>query len=440
MGPRMTKLTVHLSNHGASDLIAPAIQSALEAEGVDIAANPGDAGAYIQITLSEAVAPLIPYSGRRLIVVAGLPPDPVQHSWRLIRSGVDDVLFWIGPETAPEISARIVRWSTMAELVQGAASEADAIGTSPAWQTALGQICEATCFGSAPLLILGQTGTGKEVAAKVAIAAADCASDCISIVDCGAVSRDLIGSELFGHERGAFTGAHSERVGAVAVADGGILFLDEIGELPLDIQPYFLRLLQDGTYRRLGGTKLKSSRFRLIAATNRDLAAMVDAGRFREDLYHRIAATTINLPCLADRPDDILPLATHFLTQAGGPLTLDPAVSDHLMTREYPGNIRELRQICQRLATNAVGGSVRIGDLVRALPDCIEHTSMPPRTITSAVAAAVDGGASLAQIKSLAAEAAILHALSLSDGSTNLAAKRLDVTPRALQLRARSSS
>ena len=279
------------------------------------------------------------------------------------------------------------------------------------------------------------------MAARIAAEAADCPSDRISIVDCGAIAPDLIGAELFGHERGAFTGAHAERDGAVARADGGVLFLDEIGELPREIQTYFLRLLQDGSYRRIGGASRRTSRFRLVAATNRDLAAEVAQGRFREDLYHRIAAVTVTLPRLTDRPEDILPLAEHFLAQAcGREITLDPAVRDHLLARDFPGNVRELAQLCQRLAISLVGETARIGDLARAAPECREMPATRTGALHATIAAVVEQGATLAEIKSRAADAAIRHALTLADGSTQVAAKRLGVTARALQLRAKATN
>ena len=159
----------------------------------------------------------------------------------------------------------------------------------------------AARYGRAPILILGETGTGKELAARVAHGLGSQHDGNLVVVDGTTIVPTLLGSELFGHERGAFTGAVSVRTGACSAADQGSLFLDEVGELPLELQPELLRVVQEGTYKRVGGDRWLHSTFRLICATNRDLKRDVEGGRFRADLYHRIAAATVTMPPLRDR-------------------------------------------------------------------------------------------------------------------------------------------
>jgi transcriptional regulator with GAF, ATPase, and Fis domain len=169
------------------------------------------------------------------------------------------------------------------------------------------------------------------------------------VVNCGAIAPDLVASELFGHRRGAFTGASDTRKGAFESADGGTLFLDEIGELPLDVQPMLLRALESGEVRPVGADRSMHVRVRVVAATNRDLRSEVAAGRFREDLYYRVAVVELGVPPLRDRIDDVEDLANRFAEAVGlGPLP--PEVIGRLRARRWPGNVRELRNVVQAYA------------------------------------------------------------------------------------------
>jgi transcriptional regulator with GAF, ATPase, and Fis domain len=179
------------------------------------------------------------------------------------------------------------------------------------------ELVTAARFGSGPILILGETGTGKELAARVvhSVSAASQSGELV-IVDCTTIVPTLSGSELFGHEPGAFTGAVSVRTGACAAADGGTLFLDEVGELSLELQPELLRMVQEARTSTRAATNGCAAAFRLICATNRSLPAEVAAGRFRADFYHRIAATTVTMPPLRHRAADLIPLFMKFFAEA----------------------------------------------------------------------------------------------------------------------------
>ncbi len=221
----------------------------------------------------------------------------------------------------------------------------------------------------APVLVLGETGSGKEVVARAVHTRSRCASGPFLRVNCGAIPGELVDSELFGHERGSFTGAVGERKGWFERADGGTLFLDEIGELPPAAQVRLLRVLQDGSLERVGGERQIHVEVRVIAATHRDLQSMVADGKFREDLWYRIAVFPIRLPALRDRSEDIPALASHFALSAAKRLGIAPvlpSVSDLRMLREYPwpGNVRELAAVIERAAI--LGGGSRL-DVDRAL-------------------------------------------------------------------------
>ncbi len=208
---------------------------------------------------------------------------------------------------------------------------------------------------AAPVLILGETGSGKEVVARAIHERSDRARGPILRVNCGAIPPELVDSELFGHERGSFTGASAQRRGWFERADGGTLFLDEVAELPLAAQVRLLRVLQDGMFERVGGSRALSVDVRVVAATHRDLAAMVRAGAFREDLWYRINVFVIRLPPLRERHGDIHALAEHFADGAGrrfgaGPLHVSPADVALLQGYDWPGNVRELSAVIERAA------------------------------------------------------------------------------------------
>ena len=211
-----------------------------------------------------------------------------------------------------------------------------------------------------PVLITGPNGAGKERLAEIVHANSPVANGPYVALNCGALPGELIEAELFGAEAGAYTGATRAREGKFEAADGGTLFLDEIGTLPLAGQVKLLRVLETGRFQRLGSNKERSVKVRVVSATNADLPALIAAGQFREDLYYRLNAVELRLPPLAQRPDDILPLARHFLP---ADRTLDASAERALLAHRWPGNVRELRNTLQRAALLAKGPRIGAADL-----------------------------------------------------------------------------
>jgi formate hydrogenlyase transcriptional activator len=232
------------------------------------------------------------------------------------------------------------------------------------------------------VLILGETGTGKELAARAVHAASSRSAKPLIKVNCGALPASLIESELFGHERGAFTGATKARDGRFALADGGTLFLDEIGEIPIDLQVKLLRVLQEGEIERVGSSTTLSVDVRVIAATNRDLLQAIKNGKFREDLYYRLAVFPIEMPPLREREDDIVALASEFSQRHAQRIgkriaPLSGADARRLTTYPWPGNVRELQNVIERAVITSVDGSM---NLDRALPESVTRESLRSQT------------------------------------------------------------
>jgi DNA-binding NtrC family response regulator len=221
-------------------------------------------------------------------------------------------------------------------------------------------INQASLFArsDAPVLITGESGSGKELLARFIHRESGRKGQFVA-VNCGALPRELFEAELFGYEKGAFTGATSSKKGLVEEAEGGTLFLDEIGELPLELQPKLLRFLQEGEFRRVGGTKTKKSTARIVAATNRDLKRLVEEGKFREDLYYRLSVLNLAVPPLRERPEDIPVLVEHFLKKYSDKYSkavkLTPEAFELLLSYSYPGNVRELESMVHRLVLLSQG-------------------------------------------------------------------------------------
>src|SRR5689334_10355935 len=220
----------------------------------------------------------------------------------------------------------------------------------------------------ATVLITGESGTGKELVARALHFAGRRAGGAFIPVNCGALVGTLLDSELFGHVRGAFTGAATAKRGLFVAADGGTLFLDEIGELPLELQPKLLRSLQDGEVKPVGGAAAIRVDARVIAATNRSLEDATRAGTFREDLFYRLAVITIDVPPLRNRPGDIAQLARHFAEDAAlraerGRLELTDAAIAHLVAQPWPGNVRELENAIERAVILATGNVLDVADV-----------------------------------------------------------------------------
>jgi sigma-54 specific flagellar transcriptional regulator A len=223
--------------------------------------------------------------------------------------------------------------------------------------------CTRIAASNATVLLTGDTGTGKEVFARLVHAHSNRAERPFVPVNCGAIPESLIESELFGYVRGAFTGAAASRRGRVAMAEGGTLFLDEIGELPLPMQVKLLRVLQERTYEPVGSSTSVTANFRLVAATNHDLAELVRLGRFRQDLYYRLHVCPVHLPPLRERRGDIAPLFHHFWKRHGEERPVTSAVMHRLESYDWPGNVRELENLVERLSVCAQGHIIELADL-----------------------------------------------------------------------------
>jgi DNA-binding NtrC family response regulator len=240
------------------------------------------------------------------------------------------------------------------------------VGASPVMRRLRDRIAQVAST-QLPILLVGETGTGKEVAAREIHDLSRRRGPFVA-VDCAALTPSLVEAELFGHERGAFTGAHQRREGLVWGATGGTFFLDEVGELPSDVQTRLLRLLQEGTYRPVGSNEERRADIRVVAATWRPLETFVSEGRFRRDLYHRLAVVELKMPTLRERADDIEPLLHHFLAEASTrqdrPVpTFDATARAHLRAWPWPGNVRELRNVAEWLAAMTRGNQVTFEDL-----------------------------------------------------------------------------
>jgi len=363
-------------------------------------------------------------------------------AWLLLHAGASDVFAWDhSPHPAAEIAARLDRWEAVDALARSPMVQESLIGQSPAWIRGVRQVVEVGRFTDASMLITGESGTGKELVARMVHALdARATKGELVVVDCTTIVPTLSGSEFFGHEKGAFTGAMAARDGAFALADGGTLFLDEIGDLPLALQGELLRVVQEGMYKRVGGNTWRKTRFRLLCATNRNLVAEAMEGRFRKDLYYRIAASTCQLPSLRERAEDIPLLARHFLRARwpdGPEPPLDDDVAELLLTREYPGNVRELRQFVTRIASRHAGpGPITVGDVPadeRPAP-APAAASWHDERLEQCVRQALARGVTLRGLTRAVGEIAIRLALA-DTGGVRAASRRLGVTERALQLR-----
>jgi transcriptional regulator with PAS, ATPase and Fis domain len=239
------------------------------------------------------------------------------------------------------------------------------VGRSPAFNLALSAL-QRVAPSMLPVLLLGESGTGKELFARAVHETSERASGPFVVVDCSGLTETLFESELFGHEKGAFTGATARKPGLVETAQGGTLFLDEIGDVPLAMQVKLLRLIESGAYRRVGGIETLHANFRLVAATHKPLEKMMAQGEFRQDLYYRISVFPIQLPPLRERAEDITLLVNSFLQRTGAghrSLAIEPQALALLQQGAWPGNVRELRNVLERAKLFADDGVIRAGHL-----------------------------------------------------------------------------
>ena len=383
-------------------------------------------------------------NGLERVLAVAIPQTAVTGKgvWRLLRNGASDVFAWDhSTHPAREIAARFERWQKVDEVVASPVVGENLVGNNPGWISVLRQIVEVAIFTDASVLITGESGTGKELVARLihSLDAQRQKRDLV-VLDCTTIVPELSGSEFFGHERGAFTGAVAARDGAFALANAGTLFLDEVGELPLTLQAELLRVVQERTYRRVGSNVWQQTDFRLVCATNRDLLQEESQGRFRRDLYYRIAAWTCKLPSLRDHSEDILPLAEHFLRhlRPNHEPEMDQAVRDYLCQRAYPGNVRDLKQVVSRMSYRHVGpGPLTAGDIPQEERPTLDAAPSEWRdgSFEAAIGRAVGMGIGLKEISHTAVDTAIRMAVASASGNLSRAARQLGVTDRALQMR-----
>ncbi|OAI86321.1 sigma-54-dependent transcriptional regulator [Pseudomonas putida] len=317
-----------------------------------------------------------------------------------------------------------------ATLAVPAPSDADAapdnlLGQSPAMHALHGAVLRVARSSATRILLLGESGTGKTLVAQALHDASNRAGQPFIEVNCAALPEQLIEAELFGSEKGSYTGAHQKRVGLVAQASNGTLFLDEIGELPLALQAKLLHFLENGSYRAVGASQASSADVRVVAATNRDLADDVRQGRFREDLFYRLNVITIDIPALRQRGDDILLLARHFAErqareEQGAAIAFQADAEAALLRHRWPGNVRELKNLIERLTILMPGQAIAAAQL----PELMQ------------AAGAVDASRLPIEDQLQRAERELVFdALSRSAGHKGMAAEILGISRHALKRR-----
>jgi len=303
----------------------------------------------------------------------------------------------LGAEASKQASEATERASLLEARVRSLTDELNAragarrvVGESPAWRQAL-TLATQVAATQATVLLLGESGTGKEVLARFIHGASPQKRGPFMALNCAALPEQLLEAELFGYERGAFTGATQSKPGQLEMASGGVLFLDEVGEMSLPAQAKFLRVLQEREFLRVGGTRVLRTDARIIAASNRDLQKAIGLGQFREDLYYRLNVFAIRLPPLRERRDDVLPLTEAFVHEIGQSIGRPPAgvsreARQALLNYHWPGNVRELRNMLERAAILCEGGLIAAEHLafgspaIRADVGSPAATAAPPAT------------------------------------------------------------
>jgi formate hydrogenlyase transcriptional activator len=319
-------------------------------------------GFWVPLTTSRRKLGSIIFSSRELDPYSPEEREFLQHVARHVAIAVENALAF---EEINELRQKIEEEKVyLEEEIRSEFRFDEIVGQSPALKRVLEQI-ETAAPTDSTVLIHGETGTGKELVARAIHQHSRRANATFVKLNCSAIPSGLLESEMFGHEQGAFTGAVSQRVGRVELAHKGTLFLDEVGDLPLELQPKLLRVLQDGQFERLGGTRTITSDFRLVAATNRDLRELANEQQFRMDLYYRLNVFPVNVPPLRERREDIPMLVRYFVQQFATRMrkqieTIPGEVMDALVSYSWPGNIRELRNVVERSVILTSGKRLQI--------------------------------------------------------------------------------
>lgn len=363
--------------------------------------------------------------------------------WKLLQSGATDILCWDSLPFATEIiSNRLNRCLSIERILNSSKIKQTIVGASEKLVRVLREVIEVALFSNSSVLVTGESGTGKELISNL-IHQLDNRENKgqLTLVDCTTIVPELSGSEFFGHEKGAFTNAVSSRDGAFALANKGTLFLDEVGELPPSLQAELLRVIQEGTYKRIGSNIWKHTNFRLVCATNRDLQDEVNKQRFRQDLYFRLSGWIVQLPALHERTSDIPLLVEHFARQAmpdKSYFEIDTNLLDYLITREYKGNIRELKQLVNRIVLKHSGkGPLTLGMLPKDELNRLCNNESPSAAATSlndVIRKTMLNGYNIKELKEMVGNIAIQMAIDQENGNLQKAAAKLGITDRMLQL------
>ena len=337
--------------------------------------------------------------------------------------GRDDLLKTV--QKALSMRSLIVENLLLKRQVRDQFARAHVIGSCPAWQSVC-RMVEQIAPSQATILLTGESGTGKELIAGLLHRLSPRAERPLIVLNAAAMPATLLEAELFGYEKGAFTGALQRKPGHFELADGGTLFLDEIGDMPVEIQVKLLRVLQDGTFKRLGGTHELQVNVRVVAATNKDLAKEVATEHFRQDLYYRLNVITVYLPPLRQRRQDIPLLVAHFLLKYAQEnhkeiTGVQQEALQHLMAYDWPGNVRELENVIERAVVLTQGPTITMDDL--SLEDQQDKI-----LLNSSEYFVLPANATLAQIE----REAIVQALQRSEGNRQAAARHLDIGPATL--------
>jgi transcriptional regulator with GAF, ATPase, and Fis domain len=361
-------------------------------------------------------------------------------SWKLMQYGVRDIYYFEEAHDLVEyMKSGISRRKKVKDLLNSPLIKNNLIGDSKIWQHFLASVVEVALFSQSSVLFTGETGTGKELISRLIHAVDDRENKKdLVLLDCTTIVKDLSGSEFFGHERGAYTNAVQAREGAFSMANNGTLFLDEVGDLPLGLQAELLRVIQEGTYKKVGSNSWQKTSFRLVCATHRNIREQVASNLFRQDLFFRISDFEFHVPALKDRREDIPLLANYFLGQfiTTRPLPeFDDSVMEYLLRRPYDGNIRELRQVIRRIALRHTNHKkITIGEIPSEdrpiMGEPIRSLSIQqPEPLKSAIIS----GASIWDLKEKTMRDAITAALEITNGNKKLAAEKLGLTLRAVQ-------
>jgi two-component system NtrC family response regulator len=372
------------------------------------------------------------YTGTAVVVMTAF--GTVQSAVEAMKAGAYDYLTKpVHPYELKALAHRVLEHSKLVEeldLLRSCLNQKygfeGIIGSSPSLLKTL-DIGSRVADADVTVLIHGETGTGKELIAKAIHFRSPRRSRPFVTVNCGSIPRELLESELFGHTKGSFTGAVSHKKGKAEVAEGGTIFLDEIGEMPLELQVRVLRLIQEHEIEKIGATNPTKLDVRIIAATHRDLGAMVKAGSFREDLFYRLMVVPIEVPPLRDRPDDIPALVQHFFAQyklkyGRSELTLPPDVLGSFCAYAWPGNVRQLENCVERIVLLATGSELTLNDL----PDFLQRSE--PDVLPDDLP---DAGISLAAVE----KELIIRTLRKFAGNQSRAAAFLKVSRRTLGYR-----